>query len=92
MKAGHRGGLVAPHSLFVNVEPDALHHLEDNDDLPHPPTDLELTERALSLDPAFLNPYRHRVAGTRLGFTISVSIPGPSRCCRSSLRTSSNST
>lgn len=54
MEAGLRGGLVAPHSLFVNVEPDALHHLVENDDLPHPPTVLELTERALSLDPALL--------------------------------------
>ncbi|MBC7632380.1 EAL domain-containing protein [Aeromicrobium sp.] len=55
IEAGRRAGLVAPHSLFVNVEPDSLHHLVDNNDLlPHPPTILELTERALSLDPALL--------------------------------------
>jgi EAL domain-containing protein (putative c-di-GMP-specific phosphodiesterase class I) len=52
-EAGHRAGLVAPHSLFVNVEPDALHHMVA-EDLRQPPAILELTERALSLDPALL--------------------------------------
>jgi EAL domain-containing protein (putative c-di-GMP-specific phosphodiesterase class I) len=54
MEAGRRAGLVAPHSLFVNVEPDALHHMIGDSGLSHPPAILELTERALSLDPAML--------------------------------------